>query len=288
MGQRCSSCGSSSIAAKTPLAAESGANVSVETVPAADDVELNDVNSDEQQAPAPASDEAAAAAEKDDAANQRKLFKTVLAPASGVEGGYSKEEAKIAKALLAKKAKGSAPATPVKTASGQAGPCDSVLEAVRRIKKYHDVGELGAKKLVVEVKAQFPELLEAGVKVGAKEVRDAIAALSEGGLDTPQQAPAPASDEAAEKDDEAIQRKLFKTVLAPASGVEGGYSKEEAKIAKALLAKKAKGSALAEFEADEAEYAAEDAAAVRFHAKDDGIVCQRNAYHDAFSLLERI
>ena len=153
MGQRCSSCGSSSIAAKTPLAAESGANVSVETVPAADDVELNDVNSDEQQAPAPASDEAAAAAEKDDAANQRKLFKTVLAPASGVEGGYSKEEAKIAKALLAKKAKG---------------------------------------------------------------------------------------------------------------------------------------SALAEFEADEAEYAAEDAAAVRFHAKDDGIVCQRNAYHDAFSLLERI
>ena len=83
------------------------------------------------------------------------------------------------------------PETPEKTA-GEAGPCSSVLEAVRRIKKYHDVGELGAKKLVVEVKMKFPELLEAGMKVGAKEVRDAIAILGEGGLDTPPQAPAPA------------------------------------------------------------------------------------------------
>ena len=65
------------------------------------------------------------------------------------------------------------------------GEADSVQEAVRRIKKYEDLGALGAKKLLMEVKIKFPELARAGIKVGTKEVREAVKALEGVGLDTP-------------------------------------------------------------------------------------------------------
>jgi hypothetical protein len=53
------------------------------------------------------------------------------------------------------------------------------------MKKYEDVGTIGIKRLVMEVKAAFPELVRNGVKVGAKEVRAAVHELTAVGLDTP-------------------------------------------------------------------------------------------------------
>ena len=67
----------------------------------------------------------------------------------------------------------------------KADEIDSVMEAVRILKKYEDVDALGAKRIVLEVKAKFPELERNGIKVGAKEVRTAIRDLAVVGLDTP-------------------------------------------------------------------------------------------------------
>ena len=67
----------------------------------------------------------------------------------------------------------------------QADEIDSVMEAVRILKKYEDVDALVAKRIVLEVKAKFPELERNGIKVGAKEVRTAIRDLAGVGLDTP-------------------------------------------------------------------------------------------------------
>jgi hypothetical protein len=62
-------------------------------------------------------------------------------------------------------------------------PVSSVQEAVRRIKRAG--GDMGVKKLVAQIKLDFPELPVKGVKVGAKEVRLAVTALKDVGLDTP-------------------------------------------------------------------------------------------------------
>ena len=59
-----------------------------------------------------------------------------------------------------------------------AAPCavTTVLQAVKSIKNAHP--ELGAKKFLAQVKVDFPELVASGVKVGAKEVREALAECS--------------------------------------------------------------------------------------------------------------
>jgi hypothetical protein len=70
-------------------------------------------------------------------------------------------------------------------------PAATVQEAVRRIKRAG--GDMGVKKLVAQIKTDFPELEKAGLKVGAKEVRQAVAALKDVGLGTPARDPATAT-----------------------------------------------------------------------------------------------
>ena len=113
-----------------------------------------------------------------------------------------KEQPEDPYAVLAEKCrvqaflKGIMPRTPEKQLQAQPQPepqppvnpepeVISVQEAVRRMKKYEDVGTIGVKRLVMEIKAAFPELMRNGVKVGAKEVRAAVHELTAVGLDTP-------------------------------------------------------------------------------------------------------